>query len=106
MTAYVNSASSAVPEPVLRGGQQMKTALQQGIEAAWYGQKTPEQALADAAAEADASWLRTSNSSHAKRRDAKERREQRISQLELASHRELISVLLSFSASLRLCVSY
>ena len=41
MTAYVNSASSAVPEPVLRGGQQIKTALQQGIEAAWYGQRRP-----------------------------------------------------------------
>lgn len=53
MTGYVNSASNARPEPVLRGGQEIKTALQQGIEAAWYGQKTPEQALTDAAAEAD-----------------------------------------------------
>ena len=53
MTAYVNSASNARPEPVLRGGQEIKTAFQQGIEAAWYGQKTPEQALTDAATEAD-----------------------------------------------------
>ncbi|GIV68636.1 ABC transporter substrate-binding protein [Caldilinea sp.] len=53
MTAYVRSAANARAEPVLRGGQEIKTALQQGIEAAWYGQKTVEQALNDAAAEAE-----------------------------------------------------
>lgn len=53
MAAYVASAASARPEPVLRGGQEIKTALQQAIEAAWYGQKTPEQALTDAETEAN-----------------------------------------------------
>ncbi len=53
MTAFVGSASTARPEPVLRGGQEIKTALQQGIEATWYGQKDVATALADAETEAN-----------------------------------------------------
>lgn len=53
MTAFVNSGTSALPEPVFAGGQEIKTAFQNAIEAAWYGKMTPEEALASAAAEAD-----------------------------------------------------
>jgi len=53
LKAYLESTSSTRPEPVLIGGQEIKTALQTEIEAAWYGQKSPEQALADAAEEAN-----------------------------------------------------
>lgn len=53
MKAYVGSASTARAEPILRGGQEIKTALQQGIEATWYGQKDVDTALSDAAAEAE-----------------------------------------------------
>lgn len=53
MKAYVASTATAMPEPVYAGGQEVKTALQIEIEAAWYGQKTPEEALRFAAEEAD-----------------------------------------------------
>lgn len=53
MKAYVASTSTAMPEPVYAGGQEVKTALQVEIEAAWYGKKTPEEALLFAAEEAD-----------------------------------------------------
>ena len=53
MAAYLASTSTTMPEPILVGGQEIKTALQTDIEAAWYEQKTNEQALADAAKEAD-----------------------------------------------------
>jgi len=53
MQAFVDSTASARPEPVVLGGQEVKTTLQTEIEQAWYGQKTPEQALADAAKEAN-----------------------------------------------------
>ena len=53
MTAYVASAATAKPEPVYAGGQEVKTALQTEVEAAWYGKKTPEDALKTAAEEAN-----------------------------------------------------
>ncbi|MDH7475732.1 MAG: sugar ABC transporter substrate-binding protein, partial [Anaerolineae bacterium] len=53
LQAYVDSTAIARPEPVVPGGQEVKTTLQTEIEAAWYGQKSPEQALADAAEEAN-----------------------------------------------------
>jgi multiple sugar transport system substrate-binding protein len=53
MQAYVDSTAVARPEPVVPGGQEVKTTLQTEIETAWYGQKTPEEALADAAEEAN-----------------------------------------------------
>lgn len=53
MQAFVDSAAVARPEPVVPGGQEVKTTLQTEIESAWYGQKSPEQALADAAEEAN-----------------------------------------------------
>jgi multiple sugar transport system substrate-binding protein len=53
MQAFVASTANARPEPVVLGGQEVKTTLQTEIEGAWYGQKTPEQALTDAAQEAD-----------------------------------------------------
>jgi len=53
LQAFVDSAAVARPEPVVPGGQEVKTTLQTEIEAAWYGQKSPEQALADATEEAN-----------------------------------------------------
>lgn len=53
MKAFIGAAKKARPERPLRGAQEVKTALQQEIEAAWYGKKDPEQALADAAAKAN-----------------------------------------------------
>ena len=53
MAAFLASTSTTMPEPILVGGQEIKTALQTNVEAAWYGQKTDEEALADAAKEAD-----------------------------------------------------
>lgn len=50
---FVESTASAIPEPVVAGGQEVKTKLQTEIEAAWFGQKTPQEALDAAAAEAD-----------------------------------------------------
>jgi len=52
MTAYVASTATSKPEPVFAGGQEIKTTLQTEIEAAWYGKKTPEDALKTAAEEA------------------------------------------------------
>ena len=53
LQVFVDSAAVARPEPVVAGGQEVKTTLQTEIEAAWFGQKSPEQALADAAEEAN-----------------------------------------------------
>jgi len=53
LQAFVDSTAVARPEPVVPGGQEVKTTLQTEIEAAWYGQKSPEQALADAAEKAN-----------------------------------------------------
>jgi multiple sugar transport system substrate-binding protein len=53
LKAFVDSTAVARPEPVVPGGQEVKTTLQTEIEAAWYGKKPPEQALADAAEEAN-----------------------------------------------------
>jgi multiple sugar transport system substrate-binding protein len=53
MKAYIDSTAVARPEPVVPGGQEVKTTLQTEIEAAWYGKKPYEKALADAAEEAD-----------------------------------------------------
>jgi multiple sugar transport system substrate-binding protein len=51
--AFVDSSAVARPEPVVLGGQEVKTTLQTEIEAAWYGYKSAEQAIADAAEEAN-----------------------------------------------------
>lgn len=51
--AFIDSAAGARPEPVVAGGQEVKTTLQLAIESAWYGQSSPEAALADAAEEAN-----------------------------------------------------
>lgn len=53
LKAFTASTANSIPEPVVLGGQEVKTSLQTNIEAAWYGKKTPEQALTDAAAEGD-----------------------------------------------------
>jgi multiple sugar transport system substrate-binding protein len=53
LQAFVDLAAVARPEPVVLGGQEVKTTLQTEIESAWYDQKSVEQALADAAEEAN-----------------------------------------------------
>jgi multiple sugar transport system substrate-binding protein len=53
LQAYLDSASTSRPEPVLVGGQEIKTALQTEIENTWFGEKSVEEALNAAAAEAD-----------------------------------------------------
>lgn len=53
LKAYAASTATSIPEPVLAGGQEIKTKLQTEIEAAWFGQKSPQEALDAAAAEAD-----------------------------------------------------
>jgi multiple sugar transport system substrate-binding protein len=53
MVAYLKSGATALPEPVFAGAQEVKTAVQTSIEAAWYGKQTPADALKGAAAEAD-----------------------------------------------------
>ncbi len=50
---FVDSLQTARPEPVIAGGQEVKTKLQTEIEAVWFGQKTPEEALEAAEVEAD-----------------------------------------------------
>jgi multiple sugar transport system substrate-binding protein len=53
MKVFLTATKHAQPEPPVRGGQEVKTTLQQDIEAAWYGKKSPSDALADAAQKAD-----------------------------------------------------
>lgn len=53
LQAFIASTKVAHPEPIVAGGQEIKTTLQTEIEAAWYGKKPPEQALKDAAEEAN-----------------------------------------------------
>ena len=53
LQAYLNSASTSQPEPVLVGGQEIKTALQTQIENTWYDKASIDDALKAAAAEAD-----------------------------------------------------
>jgi len=53
MQAFVDSTAVARPEPVVLGGQEVKTTLQIEIEAAWWGEKSPEEALTKAAEEAN-----------------------------------------------------
>jgi multiple sugar transport system substrate-binding protein len=50
---YVEALQTARTEPILAGAQEIKTALQTQIESAWAGQKAPDQALNDAADEAN-----------------------------------------------------
>jgi multiple sugar transport system substrate-binding protein len=50
---FVESTAYAQPEPVVAGGQEVKTRLQTEIEAAWFGKKAPQEALDAAAAEAE-----------------------------------------------------
>ncbi|GAA4893324.1 multiple sugar transport system substrate-binding protein [Stackebrandtia albiflava] len=51
---FVAALEYAAPEPNGRNGQEMKSSLQGSIEAVWTGQQTVEEALAAAAAAADA----------------------------------------------------
>ncbi|HEX9387923.1 MAG TPA: extracellular solute-binding protein [Anaerolineales bacterium] len=53
LKAYLDSASTSQPEPVLVGGQEIKTALQTEIENTWYDKKSIDEALQSAATEAD-----------------------------------------------------
>jgi multiple sugar transport system substrate-binding protein len=53
MQAFVDSSAVARPEPVVPGGQEVKTTLQVEIEAAWWGEKSPEEALTKASEEAN-----------------------------------------------------
>jgi multiple sugar transport system substrate-binding protein len=50
---FVEALETARTEPIIAGAQEIKTALQTQIESAWAGQKTPDQALNDAADEAN-----------------------------------------------------
>jgi multiple sugar transport system substrate-binding protein len=50
---FVESLQTSRPEPLIPGAQEIKTNLQTQIEAAWFGQKSPEDALDDAANEAN-----------------------------------------------------
>jgi multiple sugar transport system substrate-binding protein len=50
---FVDALQYARPEPILPGGQEIKTTLQKQIEAAWFGQKSPKEALDTAASEAN-----------------------------------------------------
>jgi multiple sugar transport system substrate-binding protein len=52
---FVEALDYAIPEPNPASGQEMKTALQHSIEAVWTGEKSIEEALSEAAAEADSS---------------------------------------------------
>jgi multiple sugar transport system substrate-binding protein len=50
---FVTALETARTEPIIAGAQEIKTALHTQIEAAWFGEKTPEEALGDAADEAN-----------------------------------------------------
>jgi multiple sugar transport system substrate-binding protein len=50
---FVDALETARTEPIIGGAQEIKTALQKQIESAWAGQKAPDQALNDAADEAN-----------------------------------------------------
>ncbi len=51
---FVEAFQTSRSEAIIPGAQEIKTALQTQIEAAWFGEKDAATALADAAAEADA----------------------------------------------------
>jgi multiple sugar transport system substrate-binding protein len=53
LTPFVESTSYARPEPVVAGGQEVKTRLQAEIEAVWTGLSDPQTALEIAASEGD-----------------------------------------------------
>lgn len=50
---FVDALETSRTEPLIPGAQEIKTALQTQIEAAWFGQKSPEEALNAAADEAN-----------------------------------------------------
>lgn len=50
---FVDALKYARPEPVMPGGQEIKTTLEKQIEAAWFGQKSGKDALDTAATEAN-----------------------------------------------------
>jgi multiple sugar transport system substrate-binding protein len=50
---FVDALANARSEPIIPGAQEIKTALQKQIEASWYGQKSPADALNAAADEAN-----------------------------------------------------
>ncbi|MFL5758956.1 MAG: extracellular solute-binding protein [Thermomicrobiales bacterium] len=50
---FVDAFATSRSEPIIPGAQEIKTALQKQIEAAWYGQKSPTDALKSAADDAN-----------------------------------------------------
>jgi multiple sugar transport system substrate-binding protein len=50
---FVEALATSRTEPIIPGAQEIKTGMQRQIEAAWFGEKEPEQALGDAEAEAN-----------------------------------------------------
>lgn len=54
MAPFVASLERAIPEPVVPGGQEVKTILQVEIEQFMFGNKTAQQALGDASIQAEA----------------------------------------------------
>ncbi|HEV8470050.1 MAG TPA: ABC transporter substrate-binding protein [Candidatus Limnocylindria bacterium] len=50
---FVDSLRTSRSEPIIPGAQEIKTVLQKQIEAAWFGQKSPKDALDTAATEAN-----------------------------------------------------
>jgi multiple sugar transport system substrate-binding protein len=51
---FIEAFKTARSEAIIPGAQEIKSTLQTQIEAAWFGEKTPADALNEAAAEADA----------------------------------------------------
>lgn len=53
VSPFLEALQTSRPEPLIPGAQEIKTGLQTQIEAAWFGEKSPEDALNDAADEAN-----------------------------------------------------
>lgn len=53
VSAFVEALKTSRTEPLIPGAQEIKTTLQKQIEAAWVGQKSPQDALNEAADAAD-----------------------------------------------------
>jgi ABC-type glycerol-3-phosphate transport system substrate-binding protein len=50
---FVDALATSRSEPIIPGAQEIKTTLQTQIEAAWFGQSSPADALNGAAEDAD-----------------------------------------------------
>lgn len=53
VSQFLEALETSRTEPIIPGAQEIKTALQTQIEAAWFDQKSPEEALNDATEEAN-----------------------------------------------------